>query len=78
MFEPSRCQPIEESRTDYREGSNLFNVNSCRHNLHIVERELGSLGDNIAIDNDHRTPVVVQSIAVAALLICIEIDASAL
>jgi hypothetical protein len=39
---------------------------------------LGALGNNFSIDNDHGTAIIIKSIAVASLLVGVEIDASAL
>lgn len=58
--------------------SNLFNIHRSRDNFHIVKRELAALGHNIAIDYNHCASIIVQSIAIAALLVCIQINTTTL
>ena len=45
---------------------------------HIRERELRSLGNNVAVDANKCATIIVYSFAVAALLIGIQIDPSGL
>jgi hypothetical protein len=44
----------------------------------FVETKLRALCDNVAIDNDQGASIIVKPIAVTALLICIEINSTAL
>lgn len=70
---PSQPTPPLEEQKEY-----LFNVHSGSDNLDVVERELRALGHDVAVDDDHRTPVVVQTITVAALLVSVQINATTL
>jgi hypothetical protein len=56
----------------------LFNINRCADDLDVIERELATLGDNLAIKSDHGTSVVIETIPVTALLVRIEIHTSEL
>ena len=47
-------------------------------NFHLVERELAALGDDTPVERDERRAVVVQSLAIAALLVGVEVDSSQL
>ncbi len=38
----------------------------------------GTLGDDAPVDGDHGASVVIQTIAVAALLVCIQVDTAEL
>jgi len=54
--------------------SDRFEVNRCCVHLDIVERELRALRKDPSIECDQRASIVVETISVAALLICVEID----
>ena len=41
---------------------------------HFAQRELAALSDDLAIDGDHRTAVVVDAVAVTALLVGQQVD----
>lgn len=56
----------------------FFNVHSSSDHFYIVQGKLGALSDNFTIDDNHGTAIVVESVAVTALLVGIEINASAL
>lgn len=56
----------------------FFNVHSSSDHLDIVQGKLGALSDNFTVDDDHSTAIIVKSVAVASLLVGIEINASAL
>ena len=55
----------------------VLQVHRRRHNLDIPERELRALRHNLSVHPNHRTAVVVEPVAVAALLVGIQIDAAA-
>ena len=44
----------------------------------VLERELGALGDDAAVDDDEGAAVVVEAISVAPLLVRVEVYASKL
>jgi len=54
--------------------SHRFEVNRCCVHLDIVERKLRALRKDPSIECDQRASIVVETISVAALLICVEID----
>mmetsp|Transcript_755 Transcript_755/g.1506 ORF Transcript_755/g.1506 Transcript_755/m.1506 type:complete len:326 (+) Transcript_755:809-1786(+) len=58
--------------------ANVRQVYDADDNLNVVHRELLSLRDNLSVRADHRAPVVVQTIAIAALLIGVEVAPSTL
>lgn len=58
--------------------TDFFDINSSRNDLHIFQGELGTLGDNIPVDDNHCTAIIVEPITIATLLVGIEVDASAL
>lgn len=69
---------LERSRATCAPCSNILDVYRRRNNLHIVERELGSLSNHCSVDYDESTAVVVESVSIATLLICIEVYPPAL
>jgi hypothetical protein len=58
--------------------ANVLNVNCRRDDFHVGERELGTLSDDLAIDEDKGTAIVIEPVSVTALLVRVEIDASEL
>lgn len=58
--------------------ANIFNIDRGGDNFHIVQRELTTLSNNIAVDDNHRTSIVVKPVTIAALLVCIHVDTTAL
>jgi hypothetical protein len=59
-------------------GADFLDVNGRDNNFDVVERKLGTLSDDFAVERDEGASVVVESITVAALLICVEVDAAGL
>ena len=58
--------------------AHVLHVDRRAHDLHVVERELRALGDDLAVHGDERAAVVVEAVAVAALLVRVEVDAAGL
>lgn len=58
--------------------TDILKVNSRRNYLDVVQRELRSLGNDLAVDGYHCTAVVVEPIAVTALLVRVKVDTSEL
>jgi hypothetical protein len=54
------------------------NVDRGGDDLDLVERELGAARENLAVQHDHARPVVVEALAVAPLLVGVEVQAAAL
>jgi len=40
-------------------GSNILNIDRRSHHLDVVQGELGTLGNNVAVNRNHGAPVVV-------------------
>jgi len=47
-------------------------------NFNVVQGELGALGDDLAVEGDERAAVVVESVAIAALLVGVEVETAGL
>ncbi|KAI3479823.1 hypothetical protein L1887_58119 [Cichorium endivia] len=58
--------------------AHIVQIHRRRDDLHIVERELRALRDDDAVDRDERAAIVVEPVAVAALLVGVQIDAAQL
>lgn len=58
--------------------SDLLDVNGGNDDFYVVEGELGALGDDVAVQSDEGAAVVVESVAVAALLVGVEVDTTGL
>ena len=56
----------------------VLDVDRRGHDLDVVQAELRALRDDLAVQRDHRAAVVVQAIAVAALLVRVQVDAAEL
>ena len=54
--------------------SNVLDIYRRSHHLDIVQGELGALGDDVTVDRNHGTPVVVESISVTPLLVRIQVN----
>lgn len=48
------------------------------HTYHIIEGKLHSLCYNISIDGHHGTAIIINTVAIAALLVSVQVDPSAL
>lgn len=49
--------------------SDALQVDRGRDDFDVVEGELGALGDDLAVEGDEGAAVVVQAVAVTALLV---------
>jgi hypothetical protein len=58
--------------------THILDVNSGSNDLYVVQRELRTLRDHFSVDGNHRTAVIIKPIAVAALLIRVQIDSTQL
>jgi hypothetical protein len=58
--------------------ADLLNINRGRHDLDVVEAELRALRNDGPVERDHRAAIVVQPVAVAALLVRIQVHAAKL
>lgn len=56
----------------------IFDINGGRHDFDIVQGELGALCDNLAVQCDKCTSIIIETVSVAALLVSIEIYAAKL
>ena len=65
LHTPATCSPM---------GSDAFQVDCSSDNLNVIQRKLRSLRNYLSIHGYHGTPVVVETIAVASLLVSIQID----
>lgn len=72
-----RCR-LHASATNRPVGTNVFKVNGGCHDLDVVEGELGALCNNFPVHSNHGAAVVVQAVAVAALLVRVQVDSSEL
>lgn len=69
---------LQASARRTTEAPHIFQVDCCGNNLHIVEGELRSLSDDPAIDDDHRTTIIVEPVTIAPLLIRVKVYATSL
>jgi hypothetical protein len=58
--------------------ANVLDVNCRRHNLDIVEGKLRALGNDAAIQSNEGTTIVIETVAIAALLIRVQVNTSLL
>lgn len=56
----------------------IIEIQRTSNDLHVIQGELTSLSDDAAIEGDQGAAIIVESIAIAALLIGIEVDATQL
>jgi hypothetical protein len=54
--------------------THLLQIYRSCNDFDVVETELRALSYDLSIHQDHGAPIKIHSIAVAALLVCIEID----
>lgn len=69
-----RSRRLKTSTTRGTMRSHFLDIDRRCYDFDVVERELRALSNNHSIDGDEGTPVVIESIAVAPLLIRIEIN----
>jgi hypothetical protein len=53
-------------------------VDGRGNDFDVVEGELGTLSDDLTVEGDERTAVVVKAVAVAALLIGVKVETAGL
>lgn len=53
-------------------------MDSGGDDLDVVERELRALGDDAAVEGDEGAAIVVEAVAVAALLVSVQVQAAGL
>lgn len=58
--------------------AHIFEVYRGGDHFDVIERELRALADNVAVDDDQGTAVVIEAVAVTALLVGVEVDAAEL
>lgn len=58
--------------------AHFLDVHSGGDDLDVVERELRALSDDLAVEADERAAVVVETVAVASLLVRVEVDTTSL
>lgn len=58
--------------------ADVLDINSRGNHFDIVQRELTALRNDMAIDGDHGTTVVVEPVTIASLLVGIEVNATEL
>lgn len=51
---------------------------SVVHTYHIIDRKLRSLCYDVSVDGHHGATIVIDTVSVAALLVRVQVDASAL
>jgi len=59
-------------------GSDLLNVYGGSDNLDVIQRELRTLGKDLAIAEDKGTAIKVETVSIATLLVGVEVDSAAL
>lgn len=57
---------------------NILYVDSSRDDFNVIEGELGALSNDTSIDRNQGTAIIIESISVASLLVCIQVDSSQL
>lgn len=77
-FVPLSGGSLHTSTADCTVCTNVFEVDGRCYYFDVVQRELRTLSDDFAVNDDESTAVVVEAIAVATLLVRVEIDASEL
>jgi hypothetical protein len=58
--------------------THFLDVDSGGNDLDVVERELRALSDDLAIEADEGAAVIVETVAVASLLVGVEVDTTGL
>ena len=58
--------------------AHVLDVYRCGDDLDVSEGELGALCDDAPVQRDHRAAIVVQSVAVAAALVSVEVHTAEL
>lgn len=59
-------------------GTYVLDIDGRGDHLDVLQRKLRALRDDAPVDDDHRASVVVQAVAVAALLVRVQVDAASL
>lgn len=75
---PLRSRSLHASAALRPVSPDVLDVDSGRDDFNIVQRKLAALSDDVTIDSYHSASIVVQPVAVAALLIGIEVNAAEL
>ena len=58
--------------------AHVLDVNGRSDHLYVVQRELRALRHYPPVHDNHRAAVVVQPVAVASLLVCVQVDTAGL
>ena len=59
-------------------GSDILKVEGGRDHLDVLHRELGALSNDVPIDDNGRTAIIVETLPITALLIGKQVDTSSL